>query len=524
MYQYIAALNSGITKFCHMLRGDGLKGRTTSKVEEKNCMYNSGYFSVILLGMACTVCLLLFFISVELVSGYFPDSATGCVGIITALGAVVLSGMLIKYELLTRKYSAEAADSRNLRRENRVLQQRVSDLVTHSAIAKAAASSMTFGCFIGSVARMLRKNRSARELTIFTNIEGRILPHTYYQFSDYSELCLSLSRTELEKSMAGSAAFDNKELSAENLALEYTEGNITIEGDLLYYAAAVGRLRITLFDCSEKIYSFKDLLEGMVQNALASVCICFDGAFQGLGYIRPTLTEVSNSAGILLQRLEVEENVLGVVRLVFQKNSNSSVKSMKNILQNAAGHISKALYNQRLYELAVKDGLTGLYNKRYLLEVLETNCRSCISGVERLTFMLLDIDFFKKVNDTWGHLVGDKVLRRVAEIVAGNARNADIACRYGGEELAVLMPDTDIDGARILAERIRLKIEREVFSASEGETFSVTASFGVAEMHSGMIMAEELVEQADKALYKAKNNGRNRVVVHKPVSSDFIAA
>ena len=522
MYQYIAAVTSGIAGLRDMIRGKLLKRNGTSQLEEKN--YSKGYFSVVLLGLTCTVSLLLFFISLELFSGNFEGSAADCAGVVTALGAAAMVGILVKYEILSNKYSVSAADCRAFQRENKLLRQRVGDLVTHSAIARAAASSMTFGCFIGSVARMLRKNSSARELTIFTCNEGRVLPHTYYQFSDYSELCLSFFRAELENIDSLPLDFANAGLTADNLALEYTEGNITIEGDLLYRAVVTGRLRITLFECAEKIYSFQDLLESMVQNALASVNICFEGVFQGLGYSRPVFTEVANSSGVLLQRLEVEESVLGVVRLVFRNNSDSSVKSMKNILQNVAGHISKALYNQRLYELAVKDGLTGLYNKRYLLEVLETNCRSCISGVEKLTFMLLDIDYFKKVNDTWGHLSGDKVLRRIAEIVTLTARDTDIACRYGGEELALLMPSTDLEGAQVLAERIRSKIAEEVFITAEGEKFTVTASFGVAEMQSGMILPEELIAEADKALYQAKNNGRNRVVISNRVLGDSAAA
>ena len=170
----------------------------------------------------------------------------------------------------------------------------------------------------------------------------------------------------------------------------------------------------------------------------SSIKIDLDGVFKAMGYDRPVLTEVSNSSGILMLRLQIEENILGVAKLQFQNNSSNIIVRQKVILQDAATHISKALYNQRLYEFAVRDGLTGLYNKRYFMEVLDANCSDYLMGDGQLSLMLIDIDHFKNVNDTWGHLTGDDVLKKVAAIIADTARDSDIAARYGGEELAVI--------------------------------------------------------------------------------------
>ncbi len=525
MFQYITAVSSGIIGMWGIMKGYFCKRRLHSISAGSG--FQKGYAAVIFLGLASTASLLLLLLAVEALYKPIPAGAAGCVGFIAAGSALLMIGLLLKYEYLNNRSQQLFSENKLMRREKKVLEQKVADLVTHSDIAQAAASSKTFGCFMGSIARLLRKDRDASELTIFSCYDDKVLPHTYYQFSDFSELCLSFARRELDKYFAGNPvniAYDSRMFGARNLVLEYIDGNITIEGGLLYNSHAVGRVRITLFECSEISQTFQDLTEGIVSNALSSVRISYDGVHKAMRYEHPVLTEVANAFGVLMLRLEVEESILGVVKLAFRENSNQSIKRQKTILRDASSHISKAMYNQRLYELAVKDGLTQLYNKRYLLEMLQHHCAEYMVGVEKLAFMLIDIDFFKKVNDTWGHLVGDEVLKRVAHIVADTARDSDVVARYGGEELAVLMPQTDIEGAQILAERIRQNIEEEPFSNTEGEIFRVTASFGVAELISGMLATNELIEAADKALYVAKNSGRNRVVISDYNMGDSIAA
>lgn len=167
--------------------------------------------------------------------------------------------------------------------------------------------------------------------------------------------------------------------------------------------------------------------------------------------------------------------------------------------------------NRRLELLSITDGLTQLYNHRYFQEEFAKEFEKAKRYDQPLSLALIDIDFFKKVNDTYGHAAGDEVLKMVAEIFARSVRSADTAARYGGEEFAVIMPQTDIDDARTFAEKIRSLIEETTISTSEGE-LSVTVSIGVATTPFSQLNAPiEIVEAADKALYRAKENGRNQV-------------
>jgi diguanylate cyclase (GGDEF)-like protein len=126
---------------------------------------------------------------------------------------------------------------------------------------------------------------------------------------------------------------------------------------------------------------------------------------------------------------------------------------------------------------------------------------------------MFDIDHFKKVNDTYGHQAGDAVIQRVADVVRHHARDADIAGRYGGEEFAVLLPDTDKEGARTFSERLRVAVEAEVVQ-HEGQSIQCTISLGVADLATPADDYKHLIEWADQALYASKKNGRNQVSVH----------
>lgn len=173
--------------------------------------------------------------------------------------------------------------------------------------------------------------------------------------------------------------------------------------------------------------------------------------------------------------------------------------------------------NARLEALATTDGLTGLHNRRYLDTVLFSELRRTLRYKAPLSIVLLDIDRFKAVNDTYGHVVGDAVLRGVAELIMRHARATDVAARYGGEEIVLVLPHTDARGAGELAERLRKQIGQATHSHG-GVTFRVTASFGIATYDAGpqALNPEELLRQADEALYEAKRSGRDRVAVWRP--------
>jgi two-component system cell cycle response regulator len=166
---------------------------------------------------------------------------------------------------------------------------------------------------------------------------------------------------------------------------------------------------------------------------------------------------------------------------------------------------------QTSIEMALVDSLTGLNNRRYL----ETHLASLLQNVTNrggsLSLMMLDIDHFKSVNDTYGHNAGDEVLRNFAGRVKRMVRQTDLACRYGGEEFVVMMPDTTIAVASQIAERVRAAVQGELFPIDGGaRSIPVTVSIGLAESR-GMNDPETLFRRADKALYCSKNSGRNRV-------------
>ncbi len=163
--------------------------------------------------------------------------------------------------------------------------------------------------------------------------------------------------------------------------------------------------------------------------------------------------------------------------------------------------------------LATTDAVTGLFNRHYMASHLETLVKSAHVSGKPLSFLMMDIDHFKKVNDTYGHAMGDEVLQDFANRIARNVRGVDLAARYGGEEFVVIMPDTRMDDAAFIAERLRRTMEEEPFKiSSQDEPIEVLASVGLATMDGEQWSPGELLEKSDSALYQAKREGRNRVV------------
>lgn len=169
--------------------------------------------------------------------------------------------------------------------------------------------------------------------------------------------------------------------------------------------------------------------------------------------------------------------------------------------------------NAELERLANTDGLTGLANRRHFTEELEREVERCRRYGRPFSVVLLDLDHFKSVNDTWGHAAGDAVLEATADAMREVCRDIDLPGRIGGEELALLLPETDLDGAAALADRLRERIGNRVHQAPTGGSFKVTASLGVATLVPEMRTGEALLQATDEALYAAKGGGRNRVVV-----------
>jgi len=169
----------------------------------------------------------------------------------------------------------------------------------------------------------------------------------------------------------------------------------------------------------------------------------------------------------------------------------------------------EALYHEEIYRLTILDGLTGVHNKRFFLEFLDRELARARRHGRTLSLALLDLDHFKKINDTHGHLVGDTTLKRVAHLIRDRVRQDELLARYGGEEFAVVLPETDLGGALSFAEMIRRQIEEYSFTF-DGQDISVTVSIGVATMGPDDD-ADALIGETDTQLYRAKSAGRNRV-------------
>jgi two-component system, cell cycle response regulator len=190
------------------------------------------------------------------------------------------------------------------------------------------------------------------------------------------------------------------------------------------------------------------------------------------------------------------------------------------LLARARTQIRKRRYTDHLrdnvqnsIEAAITDALTGLYNRRYMESHLATLAEQASARSKPLALMMIDIDYFKSINDGYGHDAGDDVLREFAVRIRKSIRGIDLACRYGGEEFVVVMPETDLGVAGMVAERIRRAIASNPFSVSSGENrLDVTISIGLATLDAKGEQIADVLKRADQALYRAKRDGRNRVV------------
>lgn len=219
---------------------------------------------------------------------------------------------------------------------------------------------------------------------------------------------------------------------------------------------------------------------------------------------RVTLVDLDSTNGTLVNEKPERE---------FELRDGDLIQIGETIFKFLAGGNVETKYHQEMYKMTTVDGLTQAYNRRYFMEAFEREVQRARRYRRELCLAMIDIDHFKNINDTWGHLAGDHVLRETARIVADSIRHEDIFGRYGGEEFALLLPEVGHAGAVQVCERLRQKIEAMPFVFGKDE-IRVTASFGLASTLALGDVPEvlTLIELADSKLYEAKDLGRNRVI------------
>lgn len=218
-----------------------------------------------------------------------------------------------------------------------------------------------------------------------------------------------------------------------------------------------------------------------------------------------------------------QQDLMGIIDIYYAPAHMLTVEeqiTLKTVAAQLSSYLEEYHKHERAQQMAITDGLTHLYNHRYFQQRFDEEMRLAQQKKTFLSLVLVDIDFFKQVNDVHGHLQGDKVLQQVAAVIRKTLRTGDIAARYGGEEFAVLLANTSLETAEQVASRLRENIEAEEIKGSFETPLKVTASLGVA----GLLAPEpsrreEIIAAADSCLYEAKENGRNQVRVHRALVS-----
>ncbi len=209
--------------------------------------------------------------------------------------------------------------------------------------------------------------------------------------------------------------------------------------------------------------------------------------------------------------VKTKEKIIGALQVINKKKGKFNPDDAE-ILSALANQIAISIANSRLYEDAITDGLTGLYHHRFFEGRLKEEIERAQRYEYPLSLLMIDIDFFKKINDTYGHQAGDMVLHRLGSELKNSIRLCDLAARYGGEEFAIILPHTHKNNALKVGERLRHKLNEMDL---EGIKITVSIGIGYYDSKSSAVNYFNLIKQADNALYKAKQGGRNRVVLFR---------
>ena len=229
---------------------------------------------------------------------------------------------------------------------------------------------------------------------------------------------------------------------------------------------------------------------------------------------------IAEMASMLVLPLIVGDKPIGTF-VVAHRLPGQFNNERREMLEVVANQVAVTLQNARLYaqmeEMATTDGLTGLANHRTFQARLDEAVARHRRQNRTFCMLLTDIDHFKGVNDTHGHPVGDEVLRQVARCFEATLRETDVPCRYGGEEFAIILEDTELEGARVIAERLRTEVKKLVFQSDKGQ-FSISVSIGLGHWPGDAAEKQGLIDLTDQALYYSKEHGRDRVTAYTEIA------
>jgi len=438
-----------------------------------------------------------------------------------ATGGLVSAILLAALARLHRRNAATAERERGLAVERDRFLQKIYELNTKIdglVTVREIHRTVNLGSRVERIRRILTAIATlaeAEEIALFTAERTGIRPAAYLRGGARAELFLYFDRDPGEGSR-----WRTRGVTATSAA-----GRLVIRGVLT--AAARGRGRARDVGSLELSADTPTLPEAGAPDPTAILSWYLAHAARGTlraggrlaeipGHGRGFRVEDARSDGVdIVFPLLTAGGIIGALSIRLSGPAVEKIPSIEAVLEESAAHLALALREERSRERAKRDGLTGFLVRRYLLpdlsEAVGRARKGRRKGERALSFLLLDVDHFKAVNDRYGHQTGDAVLREIARAARKSLRGGVKAYRYGGEEFAVVIPGASLPQALRAAERIRRAVERARFRSEAGEELPVTVSVGVAELD-GVPGPEELISRADRALYAAKEAGRNRVI------------
>lgn len=458
-----------------------------------------------------------------------------------ALHLILLQHLLARTTRRLRRREEELADQRfeleglrgqnaGLTQERDLLRSEVEMLKPAQALSSVANQSDDLDGFLNTLASVVAKNLAgAQELTLYhCDLENHAPPEPRAHYSLHHDTELFVAFTPEGGQLLGREAPEGlipaRKFGVRRITVDEHNTQFHIRAELGFALpdrsrTQVGTVRLVVPRHTPEEELDRSTAGERLKAEVARIVIDTTNVRKALAHAMPQRYDSRRDILELACRLGTETEHFGVVSAGFTTTGTEpgdKVRLWGHLLSSAAKHIAQALRGHGFQIRAIKDGLTGLYNKSFMWERLnETFEQARLSGLD-LSLVMVDIDHFKQVNDTYGHQTGDIILQGVAQSMANTARASDFVFRYGGEEMGFILSGQNARKALSMANRVRRKIEEAEHVGEKGEILKVTISLGVAHFTPDLESAEQLLSRADQALYHAKENGRNAAAAWGP--------